>query len=407
LDGKEIMKILVLNSGSSSVKYELLNIDNESVLAIGQIEAIGTDGTILEHSHENKKIKIPIVAKDHTAAINEILKILTSQENKIIQDKKEISAVGHRIVHGGEYFTEPVIVNDDVKKKLEKCYDIAPLHTPHHVKGILAIETLIPDVPQVLVFDTAFHQTIPEHAHLYALPYRFYQQYKIRKYGFHGISNQYITERISQIVKIPVEKIKIINCHLGNGSSITAIKYGKSVDTSMGFTPLEGLIMGTRSGDIDPSIPLHLMARESLKPSDIQIILNNQSGLLGISGISSDMRTIIKKSEEGSEKAKLAIEMFCYRIKKYISAYIGIMNGCDYIVFSAGIGERSPLIRKNVLSEMDSFGIIIDNEKNTNCINCESDISDKKSKIKIFVIPTNEAIVIARYTKKLVCRPTS
>ena len=396
------MKILVLNSGSSSVKYELFDIQSEIGLAEGQIEAIGTDTTFLSHSQGEKKTKIPIVAKDHTTAINEVLKILTSSENGIIKNKNEITAVGHRIVHGGEFFTEPVIVTDDVKRDLEKCYDIAPLHTPHHVKGILAIETLIPKVPQVLVFDTAFHKTIPEYAYLYALPYKYYQNFGIRKYGFHGISNQYIVERLSQIVKTPAEKLKIVNCHLGNGSSITAVRYGKSIDTSMGFTPLEGLIMGTRSGDIDPSIPMHLMSRESLKPSDVQAILNNQSGLLGIAGISSDMRTVIKKCEEGHEKAKLAIDMFCYRAKKYVSSYIGVLNGCDYIGFSAGIGERSPLIRKKILSELENFGILLDDEKNSKCISCEEEISDKKSKIKVLVIPTNEAIVIARQTKKLI-----
>ncbi|MBI5574554.1 MAG: acetate kinase [Elusimicrobia bacterium] len=396
------MKILVLNSGSSSVKYELCNIENETCLAEGQIEAIGTEGAILEHSQDGKKTKNPILAKDHTEAISKILKILTSPETGIIKNKNEIAAVGHRIVHGGEYFTESAIVNENVKKKLEECYDIAPLHNPHNVKGILAIETLIPSVPQVVVFDTAFHKTIPEYAFLYALPYKIYQQYSIRKYGFHGISNQYITERLSEVTKIPATKLKIINCHLGNGASVTAIKYGKSVETSMGFTPLEGLIMGTRCGDIDPSIPLHLMSRESLKTSDVQSLLNRQSGLLGISQISSDMRTIIKKSDEGNEKAMLAIEMFCYRAKKYISSYIGVLNGCDYIVFSAGIGERSPLIRRKIMSDLDSLGITIDEEKNSKCIGgCETDISDKKSKIKIYVIPTNEAIVIARETKKL------
>ena len=398
------MKILVLNSGSSSVKYELCDIENETcIVAYGQIEAIGIEGTILSHSQKNNpaKIKIPIVAKDHTEAINEILKILTSPENGIIKNKNEIEAVGHRIVHGGEYFTQPVIIDETVKKNLEKCYDIAPLHNPHSVKGILAIEELLPKVPQVAVFDTAFHQTIPQFAYLYALPYRFYQQFAIRKYGFHGISNQYLTERLSKITKVPATKLKTINCHLGNGASITAVKYGKSVETSMGFTPLEGLIMGSRCGDIDPSIPLYLMSRESLKTNDVQSLLNKQSGLLGISQISSDMRIIIKKAEEGNERAKLAIEMFCYRIKKYISSYIGVLNGCDYIVFSAAIGERSPLLRRKILSGLDSLGIIIDEEKNSKCVDCESDISDKKSKIKIYVIPTNEAIVIARETKKL------
>ncbi|HAX61898.1 MAG TPA: acetate kinase [Elusimicrobia bacterium] len=405
------MKILVLNSGSSSVKYELCNIENETCLAEGQIEAIGTEGTILEHSQDGKKTKHPLVAKDHTEALNEILKILTSPETGIIKTKNEIAAVGHRIVHGGEYFTEPVIVDETVKKKLVECYDIAPLHNPHNVKGLEAIETLLPGIPQVVVFDTAFHQTIPEYAYLYALPYRVYQQFGIRKYGFHGISNQYVAERLAKIVNIPIKKLKIINCHLGNGASVTAIKYGKSVETSMGFTPLEGLIMGSRCGDIDPSIPLHLMSREALKTNDVQSLLNKQSGLLGISGISSDMRIIIKKAEDGNERAKLAIEMFCYRIKKYISSYIGVLNGCDYIVFSAAIGERSPLIRKKILSDMEQLGIVIDDKKNSNCIRCEMEITDEKSpqktgvpsakKIKVIVIPTNEAIVIARETKKL------
>ncbi|MFH1541103.1 MAG: acetate kinase [Elusimicrobiota bacterium] len=429
------MKILVLNSGSSSVKYELCNIDKEgySTLAKGQIEAIGAQSSMLYHWQKNyqqknnsvgennlapdkndvienkvfdsdsffNNIKKPIDATDHTEAISEILKILILPENRIIKNVFEISAVGHRIVHGGEYFTKPVIIDQSVIENLEKCYDIAPLHNPHNVKGILAIKKLLPRVKQVAVFDTAFHQTIPEFAYLYALPYRFYQQFGIRKYGFHGISNQYIAERLSEITKIPTEKLKTINCHLGNGASITAVKYGKSIETSMGFTPLEGLMMGSRCGDIDASIPLYLVSKESMKIGDIQTILNRQSGLLGISQISSDMRAIIKKSEEADKQATLAIEMFCYRVKKYISSYIGVLNGCDYIIFSAAIGERSPIIRRKILSGLEALGIIIDEEKNSKCVDCELDISNEKSKIKIYVIPTNETIIIAKETKKL------
>jgi len=395
------MKILVLNCGSSSVKYELLKAEDNSILDQGEIEAIGCEGTILVHCQQKQKIKIPIVAKDHTAAINEILKILTLAETGIIKNTKEIDAVGHRIVHGGAYFKEPALVNEDVKKKLEDCFDIAPLHTPHHLKGILAIETLIPEVPQVLVFDTAFHQTLPEQAFLYALPYRFYEKYNIRKYGFHGISHQYIAEQVAEISKKPAEKLKIISCHLGNGASVCAIKNGKSVDTSMGFTPLEGLIMGTRTGDMDPSIVTYLMSKELMKPNEVQTLINKQSGLLGISGISSDMRIVIKEAEEGNVKAKLAIDMFCYRVKKYISAYIGVLNGCDYIVFTAGIGERSPLIRKKILSEMDCLGVILDDKKNSEHISTKGEISDAKSAVKVFVIPANEAVIIAKQTKKL------
>ncbi len=395
------MKILVLNCGSSSVKYELLEAEDNAILARGEIEAIGSEGTILVYYKGDEKTKFPIIAKDHTTAINEILKVLTSPESGTIKDKNEIAAVGHRIVHGGAYFKEPALVDEDVKKKLDDCIDIAPLHTPHHIKGILAMEALIPEIPQVLVFDTAFHQTMPETAFMYALPYRFYEKYNIRKYGFHGISHQYIAEQVAEISKKPAEKLKIISCHLGNGASVCAIKSGKSIDTSMGFTPLEGLVMGTRTGDMDPSIVTYIMSKELMKPIEAQSLINKQSGLLGVSGVSSDMRIVIKEAENGSARAQLAIDMFCYRVKKYIAAYIGVLDGCDYIVFTAGIGERSPLIRKKILTDMDYFGITIDEKNNSACVSCKGEISGPGSAIKVYVIPANEAGVISKETKKL------
>ncbi|OQA92705.1 MAG: Acetate kinase [Elusimicrobia bacterium ADurb.Bin231] len=396
-----VEKILVLNCGSSSVKYELCSVSGETCLAKGEIEAVGCEGTILVHSHADKKIKVPISARDHTEAINEVVNILISSETGIIKNKSEINAVGHRIVHGGAYFKEPAIVTEEVKKKLEDCFELAPLHTPHHLKGIMAIESILPNIPQILVFDTAFHQTIPNYAHIYGLPYRFYEKYNIRKYGFHGISHQYVTEKLSQTVGVPITDLKLISCHLGNGASVCAVLGGQSVDTSMGFTPLEGLMMGTRTGDMDPAVIPYLMSKDSLKPNEVQTLINKQSGILGISGISSDMRTVLDEYENGNSKARLAIDMFCYRVKKYITSYIGVLNGADYIIFTAGIGERSPFIRGKILENLQSLGIKISGKKNDLCVSNIAEISADDSNVKVYVVPTNEAMVIARQTRIL------
>lgn len=395
------MKILVLNCGSSSVKYQLFDMTDESVLAKGLVERVGMTDAILTHRPTGKEKYChvePIL--EHTSAIKVVTNILVHPEHGVIQDVKEIDAVGHRVVHGGEKFNQSTLITQEIKNVLTEYIELAPLHNPPNLKGIAAAESVLPDVPQVGVFDTAFHATIPRYAYMYALPYTLYQRYKIRRYGFHGTSHKFVARRVAQLMQKEFSALKIITCHLGNGASITAVDRGKSVETSMGFTPLEGLIMGTRAGDIDPAIIPYVMTKEELSLGEVDAMLNKHSGVLGISGIGSDMRDIEKAAEEGHERAQLALDMYRYRIRKYIGAYVAVMNGVDAIVFTAGIGENDPGSRTVIGKQLGFLGIEID-EKQNNCRGVEREISTPASKVKVWVIPTNEELMIARDTMEI------
>ena len=392
------MKILVIHSGSSSIKFQLINVENLEVLAKGLVERIGISGSKLNYYRkaENKVIEQPI--KDHKEGINLIISYLTDPNEGVIKDKSEISAVGHRVVHAGEKYSGTVVLNEDVMNALKACIPLAPLHNPPNIIGIEAAMNILKGIPMAGIFDTAFHQTIPEKAYIYAIPYKYYKKYRIRRYGFHGTSHFYVAKEGAKKLGKDLKELKIISCHLGNGSSITAIKNGESVDTSMGFTPLEGLVMGTRCGDIDPSIPMFLQKNEKIDYKEVDRILNKMSGLQGISEVSSDMRDIEKRAEDGDHQAHLAIEIFVYRIKKYIGSYIAAMNGVDLIIFTAGIGENDCLVRKMVLEDMEFFGISFDPIKNKRAIGRYGVISTPESKITVMVIPTNEELEIAKQT---------
>jgi len=395
------MKILVVNCGSSSLKYQLFDMEKEEVIAKGIVERIGTPPSYLTYSINGEKVKKEVTAGNHTEAFKVVIEALLNGNTPVISSIEEIKAVGHRVVHGGERFKEPTIINEEVIAEIEKNNELAPLHNPAGLAGIRASMEVLPNVPQTAIFDTSFHSNMPKYAYLYAIPMRFYRDYRIRRYGFHGTSHYYVAHRVAQLVGRPIEELKIITCHLGNGCSISAVKGGRSIDTSMGFTPLEGLIMGTRSGDLDPAIPLYLMRNLNYTAEEVDDILNKESGLLGISEFSNDMRDIMKAAEEGNQNAKLAMEMFCYRIKKYIGAYTAIMNGLDILVFTAGIGENEPEIRLMVCDNMDYLGIKIDPQKN-NFKGQEREISTPDSKVKVWVVPTNEELVIARETARLI-----
>ncbi|HOK39673.1 MAG TPA: acetate kinase [bacterium] len=398
------MKILVLNSGSSSIKYQFIEMDNEEVICQGLIERIGASSGIINHyTEKNGKYSEVTYISDHSEGIERLLGLLLHKEFGVIKDLNEISAVGHRIVHGGEYFSQSVLITKEVIDKIIECTDLAPLHNPHNLKGIIACKELLPAVKQVAVFDTAFHQTLEEHVYLYALPISLYKKYSIRRYGFHGTSHYYVSQVGIKDNNLDINNCKIITCHLGNGSSITAIKNGKSVDTSMGFTPLEGLIMGTRCGDIDPAVILHITEKEELTLKEANFLMNKHSGLLGISGLTNDVRELVKEMEAGNARATLAIKMFCYRLKKYICAYIGVLGGVDLIVFTGGIGENSDIVRKITLENLEWFGIILDEELNKEMkLGKKGLISAKDSRVKIEVIPTNEELVIARDTLRII-----
>ncbi|HOA96206.1 MAG TPA: acetate kinase [Acetivibrio saccincola] len=396
------MKVLVINTGSSSLKYQLIDMTNENVLAKGVCERIGLEQSFLKHSKIGENAVV--IEKDlynHRLAIKEVINALTDDKIGVIKDMSEISAVGHRVVHGGEKFYQSVIIDDEVKKAIEECSELAPLHNPSNIVGIEACKQIMPDVPMVAVFDTAFHQTMPRHAYIYALPYEIYEKYRLRRYGFHGTSHKYVSERAAQILNRPIEELKIITCHLGNGASICAVKYGKSVETSMGFTPLQGLCMGTRSGTIDPAVISFLMEKEKMTVKDISDFLNKKSGVLGVSGVSSDFRDIQEAAENGNDRAQLALDIFCYRVKGFIGDYAAIMNGVDAVVFTAGIGENNDYVRSKILTDMDFFGIKIDEEKNK-VRGEEMDISTPDAKVRTLVIPTNEELAIARETVRLI-----
>ena len=398
------MNILVINAGSSSLKYQLLNPKTEQVLAKGLCERIGIDGkfTYKPEVEGKQALKaIDVAMPTHAEAIKTVLNTLIDPENGVISSMKEIDAVGHRVVHGGEKFACSVLINDDVMKAIEECIPLAPLHNPANITGIKACEEVMPGVPMVAVFDTAFHQTMPPRAFTYAIPYEYYTEDSIRRYGFHGTSHSYVSKRAAEILGLPIEVMKIVTCHLGNGSSVDAIAGGKSIETSMGFTPLDGLPMGTRCGSIDVSIIEYLMANRHMSIDEVMDMLNKKSGMLGVSGVSSDFRDLEAAAAEGNERAKLAIDMFCYKTHKRIGSAAAAMNGVDVLIFTAGVGENSPELREKIAAGLDFMGIKIDHSKNQ-FRGEERIISTDDSRVKVMVIPTNEELVIAQDTAALV-----
>lgn len=400
------MKILVLNCGSSSIKYQLFDMTSKTVMAKGIAENVGMKGSCIKHKNQaGEKVKLEGEILDHEIGIEYILGVLTSDRHGCIKSLKEIDAVGHRVVHGGEEFNSSVLITDEVVAAMEKCIDLAPLHNPPNLKGISAIKSLLPDVPQAGVFDTAFHQTMPEKAYMYAIPYSLYEKYGIRRYGFHGTSHRYISRRACQMLNVDYEKQKIITCHLGNGASMAAIKDGVSVDTSMGLTPVEGLIMGTRCGDLDLGVLTYIMDKEEIGTSAASTLINKHSGVLGVSGVSSDMRVIEDASwHEDNKRATLALEMYFYRIKKYIGAYAAAMGGVDIIVFAGGVGENGPETREAICQDLGFLGVKFDTSKNDGIKGKEIEISTEDSNVKVLVVPTDEELVIAQDTMEIVSK---
>jgi acetate kinase len=399
------MKILVLNCGSSSIKYQLIDMaNNAELLAKGLLERVGLKDSEFKHQPKGKEAYMLIQdVKNHEIGIDLILKALLDPEHGVIESVNDIIAVGHRVAHGGENFSTSVLINDEVKKNIEEVIDLAPLHNPANLKGIISMEKLVPTVPQIAVFDTAFHQTIPPHAYMYALPYELYEEEKIRRYGFHGTSHKYVFEKACDALFMRKSHVKAITCHLGNGASVAAIKNGKSVDTSMGLTPVEGLIMGTRTGDLDLGALLYVMSKKGLSLDDANNLINKKSGVLGISGISYDMRDIENAAwTEGNKRAQLALDMYFYRIKKYIGAYAAAMGGVDLIIFTGGVGENGPETREIICKDMEFLGVNFDVEKNTGLRGKLEMISKHDSKVKVMVVPTNEELVIAHDTLKVV-----
>ncbi len=399
------MKILVLNCGSSSVKYKLIETVGAEVLAEGGVEKIGLpDGFLKYKRRDGSKAIVELGMTDHKGAVQAILDILTDKVEGCIKSYAEIDAVGHRVVHGGEKFNSSVLITDEVKEMVRQCYDIAPLHNPANMTGIDAITALMPDVPQVGVFDTAFHQTMPPKAFMYALPYKYYKEDGVRRYGFHGTSHRYVSQRVCEFLGVDITKQKIVTCHVGNGGSITAVDGGKSVDTSMGLTPTEGLMMGTRVGDVDPGALTFLMTKHGLSAADLQRVINKESGVLGVSEISSDMREIEAAVNAGDERATLALDMYENRIIKYIGAYAAEMGGLDIIVFTGGVGENQTGVRENVCAHLAFMGVEIDKELNARTRGTETEISTPVSRVKVCVIPTDEELMIARDTEEIVSK---
>ncbi len=397
------MKILVLNCGSSSIKYQFFSLPNNTLIAKGIVEKIGMKGSFLKHEKEDgQKVLFEGEILDHKIGIEYILGVLSSAKHGCIKNLEEISAVGHRVVHGGELFTESKLVNEDVIDALEKYTELAPLHNPPNLKGIYGLRSLIPSIPQVAVFDTAFHTTMPKHAYMYAIPYQLYQKYGIRRYGFHGTSHRFVSARACEILGTQCKSMKIITCHLGNGASVCAIKDGVSVDTSMGFTPIEGLIMGSRSGDIDMGAVTFIMDKEKIGTKSTSVLFNKHSGLLGISGISSDMREISEAANNGDERCKLAIKMFDYRVKKYIGSYAAAMGGIDVLIFTGGIGENSVTTRAGICEGLEFLGIELDDQINNSSRGKETIISKNDSRVKVMVVPTNEELMIAIDTQRII-----
>ncbi|MGN1262717.1 MAG: acetate kinase [Prevotella sp.] len=397
------MKILVLNCGSSSIKYALYNMDDRTVMTSGGAERVGLDGAFVKVKLANgEKKQIMHDIPEHTEGVKFIFSLLTDPEIGVIDNLKEIDAVGHRMVHGGEKFNQSVVLDDEVLKVFEECSDLAPLHNPANLKGVRAVSELMPGLPQVGVFDTAFHQTMPKKAYMYAIPYELYDKYGIRRYGFHGTSHRYVSQRVCDFLGVKPEEKKVITCHIGNGGSVSAVDGGKCVDTSMGLTPLEGVMMGTRSGDIDGGAVSFIQKKLGLDADGISNLLNKKSGLLGITGISSDMREIDAAAAKGDDKAKLALEMYFYRIKKYVGAYAAAMGGADIIVFTAGVGENQSNMREEVCRDMEWMGVKIDSAKNAGIHGEEAVISTPDSKVTVVVIPTDEELMIATDTMSLV-----
>ena len=396
------MKTLVINCGSSSLKYQLIDMSTEECMVQGLVERIGIEGSVLTQKVEGKdKYVINTEIKNHKDAIKLVLEALIDPVHGVIKSMDEISAVGHRVVHGGEKYSDSVLINDEVLQSIKDCIVLAPLHNPPNIIGIEACKELMPNTPMVAVFDTAFHQTMPKHSYICPLPYDLYKKYGIRKYGFHGTSHKYVSNKVAEVMGKDLKDLKIVTCHLGNGCSLAAVKNGKSVDTSMGFTPLAGVMMGTRSGSIDPSVISFLIEQHGYTIEEIDELLNKKSGVLGISGVSSDFRDVLAAGEDGNERAKLALEIFYYKVRTQIAAYAGAMGGIDVIVFTAGIGENSAITRKEILKGLEFFGFELDEEKNEIRGNIQ-EISTENSRVKVYVVPTNEELMIARDTAKLV-----
>lgn len=397
------MKVLVLNCGSSSIKYKLYDMNGQKELASGGIEKIGLPDSFLKFTlSDGSKQVITQEIKEHTAGIELILKTLTDAKYGAIKSLDQIDAVGHRVVHGGDKFCSSVVINQEVIDKIEECVDLAPLHNPANLKGIFAIQKILPKVPQVAVFDTSFHQTMPSYAYMYALSYDYYEKYGVRRYGFHGTSHRYVAKRGCEFLGIDLENSRIITAHIGNGGSITAIKNGKSIDTSMGMTPVEGLMMGSRSGSVDPGVLTYLMDKENLSTQQINDIINKKSGLVGVSGVSSDMRDIENAIEQGNERARLAMDMYFYYILKYVSGYIAVLGGVDAIIFTGGVGENQPIMRQYVCDSLAFLGVDFNNELNDRIKGRETELTFPNSKVRVAVIPTNEELAIAIDTEELV-----
>ena len=396
------MKVLVINCGSSSLKYQILDMTNEELLCKGLVERIGMDGSVITHEKTGMdKVKTEVPMKDHKDAIAQVLAAVQNAEYGVVASMDEIGAVGHRVVHAGEKFAESVLITEAVIKALEECIELAPLHNPPNLLGIAACQQLMTTTPMVAVFDTAFHQTMPAESYIYALPYEYYTKYGVRRYGFHGTSHRYVSARAAEMLGKDLKDLKIITCHLGNGSSLAAVKDGKCFDTTMGFTPLEGLAMGTRCGDIDPAIVTFIGEKEGLSYAEVNNVVNKKSGVLGISGVSSDFRDIESAAKEGNERAQLALDVFTHKVKAYIGAYMAEMNGCDAIVFTAGVGENGIGNRAAICEGLENLGIVLDAEKN-NVRGKDTVISADESKVKILLIPTNEELMIARDTYEIV-----
>ncbi len=396
------MKVLVLNSGSSSIKFQLFNMEEEKVLAKGLVERIGIDDSGIEYENYNgQEVEKAIDIKNHKEGIEHVVEMLLDSEIGVLNSIDEINAVGHRVVHGGEKFAHSTLITDEVIEKIEEVSTLAPLHNPHNLSGIKVCKELLPNKPQVGVFDTAFHQSMPEEAYIYAIPYEYYEKHGVRRYGFHGTSHKYVANRAAELMEKDFDELKIITCHLGNGASVAAVNKGESIDTSMGMTPLEGLVMGTRSGDIDPAIIPFLMDKEDLSTKEIDNILNKKSGLLGVSGVSNDSRDVRQAARNGNHRAELADQVFSYRVKKYIGSYMAALNGADAVVFTGGIGENAAGVREHILADLDNLGFQLDPKANK-VRGEEREITTENSKVKAFVIPTNEELVIARDTKNIV-----